>query len=191
MCNFTLFMSAPFFYTAVFEFQIVRVWFVLNPYQVLTHDELSWPLAVSVPLFTDIEIFGVWHTERTCDFQISKGLLYKLNIDIELEYLNAIPLDLKMILVALLLVPELFLQINKRKSFLNSFSRQNIIVPETLQHQCEQQQLKAKVHLGMLSFIITILGIWTVSSPSVYCSRSVGLGLPCSAFLLGGSYSRN
>ncbi len=60
MCNLTLFMSAPFFYTAVFEFQIVRVWFALKPYQVLTHDDLSWPLAVSVPLFTGIEIFGFW-----------------------------------------------------------------------------------------------------------------------------------
>ena len=157
MCNLTLFLSAPYFLTAVSEFQIVRVWFALYPYQVLAHDELSRPLAASVPLIAGIEMFVYWFKGRSCDAQLSKGLLFKLNIDVGLENLDTFPLEVKMLKVILTLAPEIYLQIKKRKSYIRALFKQNRINPENLQYQCEQDRPKSKVHLGMLTFIFTLI----------------------------------
>ncbi len=90
MCNLTPWLVAPSLACAVLQFQILRVLFVLFPYQVLALGEnLAYTLALSVPGITwTAQFIILWWTGTLCDIESTRIYLYKLNIFPDIEKLE-------------------------------------------------------------------------------------------------------
>ena len=92
MCNLTPWLLIPYIGTAILQFQILRVSFVLCPYQFLAlKDSLAYPLALSVPLIACLgQVVTFWFTGSLCDVQSAGVYLYKIDMILDMSKLQVL-----------------------------------------------------------------------------------------------------
>jgi hypothetical protein len=127
-------VSNTMFISAVLEFQVLRTWFEMNPYQVLAlnHDLLAYPLVALVPIISGLYLLAIYlKTNALCNKTLLKGLGHKSNVNIVLENFQFPDLDPRIIQMMLVVTLEIFIRIRKNLNTIvqPSLIRRNVIVP--------------------------------------------------------------
>ena len=158
-----------YFSISVFWFQVLRIWFIIHPYQVLNNEHLATPFTIFLPLFTlTVQVIIYFLSGGTfCDLNLTKQYLFKLNIEVDIDNLHFIPIPVGVIAGAVL-IPELFLRVKKT---IQKLLNRNQIVPHGAISD-HDSKLSISKEIGMLIFLY-IFGFINNISILVYGSTIV------------------
>ena len=161
MCSLTPYVVLPYFSSSVFWFQLLRIWFMVRPYQVLNNEHLARPFTMFLPLFTMTMQGIIYYLSGTlCELNLTKQFLFKLNIEEDIENLNFIPIYYFIIISAVFLIPRFFLQVKKHIQKLLS---RNQIVPHVTAMSDQDSELSISKELGTLIVVFIFVFIMNIS----------------------------
>lgn len=112
----SILVSNTIFTSAVLEFQVLRTWFEMNPFQViaLNHDLLAYPLVALVPIISGLYLLAFYlKGVALCNKTLLKGLGHKVNVNIVQENFDFPDLDPRIIQIMLVVTLELFIRIRR------------------------------------------------------------------------------
>ncbi len=162
MCSLTPSVVLPYFSSSVFWFQVLRMWFMIRPYQVLNNEHLAIPFTIFLPLFAiTILQFMVYSLSGTfCEINLTKQFLFKLNIEVDIENLHFIPIKYFVVISAVFLTPTLFLQVKKP---IQKLLNRNQIVPHGTAMSEQHSELSISKEIGMLIVVYIFVFIMNIS----------------------------
>ncbi len=161
MCYLTPFVVLPYFSFSVCWFEVLRMWFMIRPFQVLDNEYLARPFTIFVPVFTMIMQIIIYPLSGTfCELNITKQFLFRLNIEVDIENLHFIPFNYFVVIYAVFLIPKLFLQVKKH---IQKLLNRNQIVPHSTAMSEQHSELSISKEFGLLIFVYIFVFILNIS----------------------------